>query len=49
MTDDQGIGTILNDTDTATITIDDVTQSEDGGNATFTCIIGQSGIDGTSP
>ena len=36
MTDDQGIGTILNDTDTATITIDDVTQSEDGGNATFT-------------
>jgi uncharacterized protein YerC len=36
MTDNQGIGTIENSTDTATITINDVTQSEDGGNATYT-------------
>ena len=36
ITDNQGEGTIENNTDVAEITIDDVSQAEDAGNAIFT-------------
>src|SRR6185436_12667290 len=46
ISDEDGLGTILNDDTAPSISIDRVTVSEDGGNAVFT--VTQSGVSGLS-